>query len=132
MGVRAPDEVTPFFKNGNRTFTVTFTSKDLIVEGTNPEGRLDLTTSTVYYTWKNFAGDINPAKLALFTGTGIVHAVQSGATLGDATITVLFGDIAGLTPGEFHRDVWAVQAGDDRKIALEPAIVLLRDAVLVL
>jgi hypothetical protein len=131
MASISEDQVRPFYKGANRTFTATFTSKDLITTA-NPEGRVDLTLATVYYTWKKFPGDNNPAKLALLTGTGITHLTQSGATLGQATITILFSDIAALETGPYHRDVWAVLTGDDRKIALTPAEVSLEPAVLAL
>lgn len=125
------DKLRPFYKGANRTFVVTFTSPDLVTT-LNPEGRVDLTGATVYYTWKRFAGDSNPALLALLTGTGIVHRTQSGDTLGQADISVLYTDTDPLMADEYHRDVWVVLPGDDRKIVLPPETIRLDPAVLIL
>ncbi len=125
------DQTRPFFKGETREFRATFTSKDQVTTS-NPDGRVNLDGATVYYTWKFFPGDPNPAQLALLTGTGIVHLAQTGATLGQADITVVPTDTSSLDAREYHRDVWAVLPGDERKIALTPDIVELRETVLLL
>jgi hypothetical protein len=97
----------------DRHYRLTFTSTDLI-DGTNPEGRIDLSGATVYYRWKRNQEDGEPAEIALDSDTpteiDILDQVLDPYTMGQADVFLVPADTTGLLTGRHWWDAWAVLA----------------------
>ena len=87
--------------------------------------RFSLTGSTLYWRAKNKITDVTPI-VALLTGTGITHRVQSGMTLGQADILVTSVQTALFTAQDNVFDVWLVKPSGDKS----PIVVVSKLTVL--
>lgn len=116
----------------NRHYRLTFTSPDLVDPETNPEGRVNLTGSTVYYRWKLKQNDPNPAEISKSSGdpAEILILTQSGDTLGQADVFLVPSDTDSLPSGVNHYwDAWVELSDGTRHAAIQPAKVYLIDAI---
>jgi hypothetical protein len=116
----------------DRHYRLTFTSPDEVDPETNPEGRVDLTGATVYYRWKRYQNDPNPAEIAKSSGdpAEILILTQSGDTLGQADVFLVPSDTDTLTSGINHYwDAWVELSDGTRHAAIPPSKAYLIDAV---
>ena len=104
-GATAQDKT--IYKGQTATFLLTVTDED--------EERFNLDGSTLYFRIKLAVTAADPALVALETGSGIVHATQSGTTLGQATITVPAASTAALTDINYVYDVWLEKVSGDKQ-----------------
>jgi hypothetical protein len=97
---------------------------------TDASGCIDLTASTIYYRWKKYQDDANPAEILKSSSivTEIEILPQAGATLGQADVFIDPTDTASLPTGWHYWDIWAVLASSKR-YAKMPQRVSLVDAV---
>jgi hypothetical protein len=110
----------------DRHYRLTFTDPDLIT-GPNPEGRVDLTGSTIYYRWKKNQDDPNPAEISKssIVVTEIEILAQAGATLGQADVWLVPSDTDTLITGWHYWDAWAVLADTTRHAKLPQRVNLI-------
>ncbi len=112
-----------------KSFILTFTSPDLVTTA-NPQGRVDLTGTTVRYCVKEDPGD----ETAIIDKTSdipteILILTQSGTTLGRARVFFVPTDTSVHDPGDYFYDAWAILPGDERHATLLPSPFRIIDGV---
>ena len=96
-------------------------TRSLVLTVTVDGSAVDLSGVTeIEYQLKAAAGDPDPALISLSIGDGIVLRAQSGATLGQADITISSTMADALAPGVYVEEVVAVFPGDIRKYVIPP------------
>lgn len=106
------------------------TIQKLLTVATDGELR-DLTSAGLELEVKALPGNADPALISLAIGSGIELRSQSGATLGQADITITSAQVDGLAPGVYWYDVVAILPGTPaiRKYVVPPTKVIVAAVV---
>jgi hypothetical protein len=95
------------------------------VEDASPQ---DLTGATIELQIKTTAGAADPALLSKSVGAGITLLSQSGATLGQAEISITAAETQALLARTYKYDVIAV-IGGKRRVLVPPSDFVLKELV---
>lgn len=105
---------------------LTFTSEDLVSDS-NPDGRVDLSGTTVYWWMKR--SEYCEGDPAVFKDSGSATEIeiltQSGDTLGQADLFIIEDDTSTLSPGTWKQEAQVLTTAGTLKAALSPTNIYL-------
>lgn len=116
------------WKSESRTLTFTVTD-DSVPPVAQNISTLNGGFSLIEFEIKKLAGDADPALLHKAVGTGITVLTQSGATLGQFTLTLLPTDLLAIVAGQYTYDLVIQYADGTRTYIIRPTMVIIFDVV---